>query len=499
MRPLLILLLLASATPLLAQDAPASPTPTPPPKVTPEWSLSGGPARFEGAYLTERFATRFQAAFERALGRKLEKRIEFLITDGTGMKALVEAESKPLGAKLTDVSPEEFLKQSSALAKTVLGKIRASDGKIVINPEAFAVFAKLYDPNCAGQAFLDAVLIHEAVHAAQHQVRPLATFLGGQTTVASLRSRMSVVEGHAQLVARATAAALELTPSFELLVKVATELPEKIPEAKRAELKVLLAEITIPYVQGEGFMRALAKSEGSVAKAEARAFEQPPTTLREVKRPGEYLNPPQARVEVRPLVARMARELGMPELTSSQIKEISEAQLRAALALADADLLERCIGQLNASVLLVSGNGRGQQVVMVVSHFSSVQGAKDLLTVERQVLDQKDKDFSRPDSPYKLTSVRQEKSPFKGMDGFASARTAIAQGAEVKVYTVVVQFGNYCVEAFEVNIENGKSKLLGFLERALPVLGAKAERAKGDLSVPPAKSEEPGSTPAKQD
>jgi len=363
-----------------------------------------------------------------------------------------------------------------------LGKLRTSDGKIVINPETFKAFGKLYHPDCQGQAFLDAVMIHEAVHAAQHQKRSIATFLGGQTTTPAIRARMSVVEGHAQLVARAAARELGLEASFKLLVRVASELPKEMPEAEREVMRVLLAEISIPYVQGETFIQALAKALGGVAQAEERAFKSPPKTIRQVTRPAEYLNPPKERIEVKPLVAKMTEKLGIPELTASNIVPISDAQLRAALALADQKLLERCIKELNASVVMVSGNPKGQQGIMVVNHFASSQGAKDLLEVERQVLAQKDKDFSRPDSPYKILSLEYEKSPFKGIAGFTSERTVSVQGGSVHVYTVVLQFGDWCIEAFLSNVEDAKPKLLGFLERALPVLGAKIERTDGSSS-----------------
>lgn len=490
--PLLLLTVTLAGSPLLAQDGPATPTPPAPPKdERPEVSLTGGPARFEAAFLTERFRDRFQKAFEKALGRKLDKPIEFVITDSMGMKALVESESGPLGAKLTDVTPEQFLEQSRALSKAVLGKVRTSDGKIVINPETFEAFSKLYHRECRGQAFLDALLIHEAVHAAQHQKRSIATFMAGQTTTAALRARMSVVEGHAQHVARAATKELGLEASFQLLVKVTSELPKELPAAEREVMRVLLAEISIPYVQGETFIRALAKALGSTAKAEERAFQSPPTTIRQITRPEEYLNPPQERVEVQPLVKKMSGKLGIPELDAPvQIAPISDAQLRAALALADQKLLERCLKELNSSVVMVAGNRKGQQGIMVVNHFASKQGAEDLLKVERQVLAQKDKDFSRPDSPYKITSLEYEQSPFKGIAGFTSARTVSVQGGTVTVYTVVLQFDEWCIEAFLSNVMDDKTKLLAFLERALPVLGAKIEREGGAADEEESKSEE---------
>ena len=241
-------------------------------------------------------------------------------------------------------------------------------------------------------------------------------------------------------------------------------------------MRVLLAEISIPYVQGETFFKALADALGGIAPAEERAFKSPPMTIRQVTRPTEYLNPPQERIEVKPLVAKMTEKLGIPELTASNIASISDAQLRAALALADPKLLERCVKELNSCVVMVAGSPQGQQGIMVVSHFASAQGAKDLLEVERQVLAQKDKDFSRPDSPYKITSLEYEKSPFKGIAGFTSERTVSVQGGSVHVYTVVLQFGDWCIEAFLSNVEDAKPKLLGFLERALPILGAEIER-----------------------
>ncbi|MBL4844883.1 MAG: hypothetical protein JKY65_05090 [Planctomycetes bacterium] len=304
MRPLALSLILALfaplTTPAFAQDTPRS-KPT-----------SSQKARFEGAYLTKRFAERFQGSLEKALGRTFDSPVEFVITDTLGMSALIKQESEALSEALTDVDPAEFSKQSQALAKAVLAKIRLADGKILINPATFKLFSKLYDPGCWSESFLDAVLIHEAVHAAQHQAHSLGTFLRGQTKLPALRARMCVVEGHAQLVARQATKDLGLEEGFKLLLAVASELPKQVPPEHRELMKVLVAEAAIPYVAGEAFMKALAKAEGSTLKAEARAFKSPPTTIRQVTRPGEYLDPPPRTPSSHPWSSKCRSASGSP-------------------------------------------------------------------------------------------------------------------------------------------------------------------------------------------
>ena len=116
-----------------------------------------------------------------------------------------------------------------------------------------------------------------------------------------------------------------------------------------------------------------------------------------------------------------------------------------------------------------------RQAILTFSHFKSTQGSQDMLTIEGAVLRLKDETFSRPDSPIKIESVRYGKSPFQGLKGLSAEKVITYQGQRIEVYTVVVVWDEYCLEAMTSNIQGGKAILLEYLEGALPRVGVSKE------------------------
>lgn len=439
------------------------------------------PAKFEAKAMNERFEQALRPAFEKALGRKLEAPIEFVVTDTEGMTKLVVEESARLGGKLADVSPEQFAEGSKMIAQGAMGKVRISDGKILINPEVFRTFAKMFSDACVEQPFLDVVLLHEAVHAAQHQAHDLGAFMFDQTSLDRLKARMSVVEGHAQVVARAAAKALGLEKAFALLVKVNSTVPEGIDPALATVMRAIVADAAFPYVQGEGFMKALVEKEGGAAKAEARGFSKPPTTQRQVSRPNEYFDPPKDLFDVSAMGEKLAKLWKLEELPIAQKLQLNDAQLRSAMSGVDKKLADDAMDHLDGAWLFVA-RGATSQVTFAYMHFNNEQAAKSMLELEHKILKAKYDQF-RGGGMIKITKSAYGSTPYTGVPGVTVTMELEAGPQQVKVSGVILRIGDHVLELNATNVPDAHEKLLAYLDAVLPLLGVETvERAKETTS-----------------
>ena len=447
-------------------------------------------ADFRAQALNERFQQKLRPAFEQALGRKLEGAIEFTLTDTAGMTQLVVEESARLGGKLADVSPEQFTEGAKMIAQGAMGKVRISDGKILINPEVFETFGKMFSPKCLEQPFLDVVLLHEAVHAAQHRRHDLGKFMFDQPNMDRLKARMSVVEGHAQVVARAAAKALGLDEAFALLVKVSSTVPEGIDPALATVMRAVVADAAFPYVQGEGFMKALGEKEGGVAKAEARGFSQPPSTQRQVSRPKEYYDPPQDLFDVSAMGEKLAKLWKLEELPIAQKLQLNDAQLRSGMGGVDKALADDAMDHLDGAWLFVA-RGATSQVTFAYMHFNNERAAKSMLELEHKILKSKYEQF-RGAGMIKITKSAYGSSPYQGIPGVTVDMELQAGPQQVKVTGVILRVGDHVLELNATNVAGAQEKLLAYLDEVLPLLGLeRVERAKETTSSesPPAGGE----------
>ena len=447
-------------------------------------------AAFEAKALNERFEQKLRPAFEQALGRKLEGSIEFVLTDTEGMTKLVVEESARLSGKLSDVSPEQFTEGAKMIAQGAMGKVRISDGKILINPEVFKTFGKMFSPKCLEQPFLDVVLLHEAVHAAQHRTHDLGAFMFDQTSMDALKARMSVVEGHAQVVARKAAKALGLDEAFALLIKVNSTVPEGVDPALATVMRAIVADAAFPYVQGEGFMNALVEQEGGVAKAEARGFSKPPLTQRQVSRPKEYYEPPKDLFDVSAMGEKLAKLWKLEELPIAQKLQLNDAQLRSGMGGVDKKLADEAMDHLDGAWLFVA-RGAASQVTFAYMPFNNEHASKSMLELEHKILKSKYDQF-RGAGMIKIVKSAYGSSPYEGVSGVTVEMELEAGPQKVKVSGVILRVGDHILELNATNVPDAREKLLAYLDEVLPLLGLeKVARAKETTSseAPPSGKE----------
>lgn len=463
--PLSLLLALTLAAPALAQDAPVTKADT------------------SADAMTARFAERLRGPLEEVLGAKFEAPVEFAPCSTADLAGLLASENEGFYANLDGAPEGEALREAvhteaEQLAPMLIGKLRLHDGGVWIAPgfmeRMAAEVPSLRERGLGGQAFLDVVLIHEAVHVFQHRRFDLLAFVGKPRTREELVGRFAVIEGHSQHVTARVAAALGLGDAFELLCDVNSEVPPDVEDdALRLMLQAVVANASVAYVEGRSFFAHLAGELGEEAALE-RAFSQPPRTLRELARPADYLSGAKAAVDVVALAERL-NGLIDPEAYRTQTVPLAAAALRAGLSVIDADQAAKALGGFVEGRIVVGQPVQsvvpGAQLVVAAMVGQDDEAAGLLFETEEAVLRAKDEQFSQPGSMIRILSTEYVRDPIEGTPSLLAIKSLEVQGVmTIEVQTLVLRRGSVVLEVLANAIPMEKEALIELGKAALATL-----------------------------
>lgn len=394
-----------------------------------------------------------------------------------------ETLQKHLASKLglaAEVSADEDLPASvtEPLANWVLAKYFPAEGKLLFVFENFhrSLLAVGLQP-IDSKRLIRAVMVHELVHVAdetKHQWSKRMLACDTSDTVAAMNS---VIEGHAQVVARRICKAAGWAQDFDDYTSM-IGFTASMGEGAAAELlaRAISVNISFSYHSGEAFWKHVL-SEGGVG-IEARVFATPPDSVALISHPNWYLNP-----DLRPsLVYDLKRGLDKIRTfestgpggnwTATEI-EITTAQLAVSLAILGEEERDRALESVihsNAMVLQPTAAPQSSLFQAVLYETGdSVQGAR-WLAMQEAVMRMRDETMK--EGIIKIVSSTYEELVVGGASGLYVHKTVEYQGALIDVKSVVMALGPLNVEmtasAYEIDRET-------IIERATLVLAAVSE------------------------
>jgi len=353
---------------------------------------------------------------EDILEQSLGKPVAVAVVTPEALETIVSAEMvAPLGESHGDRASEDLrharVREAKLVARYLLGEVDPESARLLICPENFERVAAL-DPawkGVASQEFLDTVLLHELVHVYHQRRFGLRRFLRTPDSVEQTAARRCVLEGHAQYVTRRAARRAGLGDAFRIFVATQTEVPPGIEDAgTRREMEAIRLQAAFAYVEGEKFVGAIVKELG-YAKAVARIFAEPPTSLELVAWPNNYLRPPVATVDLDRIAARIGRLLA-ERGRNLQVHAMTKVTVRMALAPAGEAAVARAMQGFRAAKAVVVQQRRTDVPLAVVSILAcrDAHAAQALYDAEVSTSKNKDELFRGEQSPTRILSARYE-------------------------------------------------------------------------------------------
>ncbi|MEZ6185871.1 MAG: hypothetical protein R3F62_12780 [Planctomycetota bacterium] len=441
----------------------------------------GGEADYAPEAMGARFGERLQPALEEALSYRFEAPVRFERVTREGMSEVLAKENMMLLAEIEggwrgEELERECEKLGQQLGAMVMAKLDFRSGSLHVVPENFTLIAGLEDAwqGVGSQRFLDLILVHEAVHAFQQRTVDFEAYFSGCTSVGQLKGRMSVVEGHAQFITRKVAKALGLEDMFALFLSVSTDVPESIKDPmQRAQLEAVMQNIAFPYTEGEAFFTALVEALGYEAALE-RAFGEPPTTLRQVSHPDEFLEPVAEAIDVEALAQRVAKEL-LSDAFGTQVMPLPETALATSFGLAG-EKGQASVERVRSAQVIVatSRTVAGAQVLIALLELDAPEAGADVLEVERVVSEKKDEQLQQ-NPGIELKAVSYAEAPLEGRAGFYVRKDLAARGTEVTAELAVVQVGSVVLEVTRVGLPGGQAATVELAQRVCELIEGKPQ------------------------
>lgn len=351
---------------------------------------------------------------EAILGGSLGNAVPVSVTTPEKLKEIATDEATRVRGKVEGGARGDELRRACAqeanfVSRFALGKVDLEHGGLLVCP---ANFRRVADADQAWQGVLsqeclDVVLLHELVHVYQERRFGLLRFFGTPSSLERLQACRCVAEGHAQYVTRRAAEKAGLGDAFRLFVATQTEVPPGVEDAgTRHLMQVIQAMASSAYVDGEKFVAAIVDELG-YEKAVARIFAHPPTSLTEVARPHEYLDPPGGGVDVDRIAARISRLLA-ERGKNPQIIAMTPGTLRVALAPAGKAAMSKALeGFRSAKVVVVQQRSLGVPLAVVsILQCADPQAARAMYDAEVLTSQNKDELFRGEASQARILSAR---------------------------------------------------------------------------------------------
>lgn len=410
-----------------------------------------------------------RAAVEAELGAALDPAPAFVPGTRAELKALIARENVDLLANVEGLPEGDALREAceaeaDLLSRLCFAKVRVASGDVLVVGETFR-FASQVAPELAGiaeRAFLEVVLVHEAVHVWQHRRADLRAFLGQPPTIDALRARMAVIEGHAQHVTRRVAATLGLSEAFDLLVRVNTQVPSTAPAPLPPEAKALMEAVGIIYIDGERFVTAVIDRLGRDAALE-RLFADPPGGPGAVTNPDAYLG---AAVDLGAILQKARPDL--PPRWRRQSVPVTADLLRPALEKAGPEALAWLETGFREALAAAATDPAvpGRQVTVSLIRCASAAAALKLLEVEVAAARAYDEELKRPGAFATIMRADYGDAGLEGHRGHYIDKAVKTDGTVV-VRTLAVARGEFVVEVLTVHHPALEKAQLQALARAV--------------------------------
>ncbi|MGE3850608.1 MAG: hypothetical protein AB7K09_02600 [Planctomycetota bacterium] len=499
LRLLLALLLIsfALAVPGMAQDDPGQPgdpgdpvVPPPAfdPEVKPDTSFT-----IEGikAILAE-----IQPLVEKAIGKPFKQTPEISIATRAEVEKLLLDELIPQMKVLQPGADEATARmmaraQASMFSQHLLGKCTMADGHLYIMVENFRTMAELLDqPIVNSRDYLRTTIIHESVHAHDHQqYGALGRLLTAKST-SEIEVLNALIEGHAQFITRRVLSAEKNDALFETWEQGITAMPPGLDDSQKMMAQVMSAAQVFGYIDGRHFFEGLATEAAEHPDFQSDVFAKLPASKNVIARPYLYYHPERAPKSLPLDAVFAAMRASVGEKWQHQVIELPSVQFRQAFGgLIDAKRVDEAIKatvSCHVQAMLPPESMGDKQVIASIAEMESVAAARSFYQLQLDLLKAKDEKM-------KDTEIRISKAEYKPLGSTNAelqtlARKTVvlgAMGQEIDVCDVVLTKGRFMVEFMVMSIEMDDATVRKHVDAVLAALATADEAAARDATRTP--------------
>lgn len=341
---------------------------------------------------------------------------------------------------------------AAVYAVALMAKFAVATRVVLVCPENLAKNSRQLDePLLRTRAGLCAILAHEAAHAADERRFGYSRSLQRLGDAQAQQAFNAVIEGHAQVVARAVCRTAGWTEAFESLRRGIGKQPvvEGADGGTRILARAVAASVAIAYLDGEAFMAELRTRGGDAAVA--RAFRTPPADLETVCHPEWFLDPasrPPPGFDFDAGLAALEGACGADSWSSTR-QSLAPAQLRVGLEPLPAADVDRIVGALRGSrvtVLTPKAAPATRRIVALFAEFASPMESLFYVAAAERL--GRIKDAALQEGAVTVAEASYETLHGRGWIGVAASKTIKAGGLSLPTVTLVAASGSRSLELF---------------------------------------------------
>jgi hypothetical protein len=301
----------------------------------------------------------------------------------------VMARTLPEGTEQEDIeaTAEQF---SESLSEGLLAKFSLGKNEILVNLEVFfKLDEELGLTGIASYEVLQAVLVHESVHAIDDAEFSLAKMEEFIVDVDSSQTVNALIEGHAQFWSRRVCAAHDMTAAFERFSSAISFVPETDDPVRAIFTATYIAQMMFWYEEGERFFLAVHDAKGLEGVREV--FQAPPTESVLISQPDWYLDPasrPEAEFDLEERLGVILELASQSDRTMTKMN-LLKPQIAAGLALLPEVEVESVLAELQES-LMGFHQGRNDLFSVGLFSMSSAVWSRAFYNLEEELLYAKD-------------------------------------------------------------------------------------------------------------
>jgi hypothetical protein len=376
----------------------------------------------------------------------------------------VMARTLPEGTEQEDIeaTAEQF---SESLSEGLLAKFSLGKNEILVNLEVFfKLDEELGLTGIASYEVLQAVLVHESVHAIDDVEFSLAKMEEFIVDVDSSQTVNALIEGHAQFWSRRVCAAHDMTAAFERFSSAISFVPETDDPLRAIFTATYIAQMMFWYEEGERFFLAVHDAKGLEGVREV--FQAPPTESVLISQPDWYLDPasrPEAEFDLEERLGVILELASQSDRTMTKMN-LLKPQIAAGLALLPEVEVESVLAELQES-LMGFHQGRNDFFSVGLFSMSSAVWSRAFYNLEEELLYAKDEAM-------KEGSVKILSSVYEFLEEGSQHGEAVVGNFE----------GLYCKKAMEVGpMEMEISNLIAVRGRTVIEIAAMEDGEAGSI------------------
>lgn len=362
------------------------------------------------------------------------------------LREVLKAELEPQFDVMFE-SPEEASMQLNMMARVysraLFAKYATGTDEVMISDRNFTSVARaLKQPLLTSHDVVRAVLVHEAIHAADERLYKFSETLTTLKSRDEIMAFSAVMEGHAQYVARKISKAKGWTAEFEIFTQAIGERPTTGEAAVDYATNMQVAVAAAAYYDGEKFITFLAEHGGP--EAVARAFREPPAETILIEEPGWYLDPstrPALVHDFEPVLRTFAEARDAEGDWNNQVLALTSVQIAAAFSIMPREVVQPMLKEIRQAQMLVQlATDAPPGTVMIAAGLfeaSSSETARQLLELENQLMLKKDEVMNK--GQVKISDAKYRDVTSGPISGTLSSKHIEAGPQQMFAQTVVLR------------------------------------------------------------